>query len=187
MGSGENETSSPSTVFIKAPRSALPNLTPPNPTFSGNLNPASEVNAGDNEVRLASGLQANQPADHNSRILNSRGFNFQGLSDRKLNLVFLGLPMSPTGTNYHNRVQNDYKAFLSVLSNGPLKERLSSVSLRDYIRLGKYNRLNERSRPILVKFNCIKDVSSILSNCAHLATSSGSRVVIKHDLSKEER
>ena len=107
--------------------------------------------------------------------------------DHKLNLVFLGLPESPTGTNYHSRVQNDHKAILSVLSNGPLKQRLSSVSIPDYIRLGKYNRLNEHPRPILVKFNCIKDVSSILSNCAHLATSSGSRVVIKRDLSKEER
>ena len=167
----------------------------PSTSTAANLSPSNTAS----QVPIANAAKLMEPFDvkereivemklHNKmKMHNNRRSNFQGLSDKKLNLVFFGIPESPTGTNYHSRVQNDYKAILSVVSNGSLNDRLSPVSLRGYIRLSKYNRLNERPRPILVKFNCIKDVSSILGNCAHLATSSGSRVVVKHDLSKEER
>ena len=77
------------------------------------------------------------------------------------------------------------EAILSVLSNVSLSGGFSSVSLWDYIQL--YNRLNECPRPILVKFNCIEDVSSILGRYSQLTTSNSSHVVVKRGLSKEER
>ena len=96
-------------------------------------------------------ITSQQP--QNMRRNNERP-SYQSLSDRKFNLVFLGIPESPAGTDYRKRLQNDYEAIHSAISSGSSKDELSSVSLRDYIRLGKYNRQNERPRPILVKFNC---------------------------------
>ena len=136
-------------------------------------------------MRVVAGNVAHQPVGSNNTRLNNKRSNHEGRSDRKLNLM----PEFPPSTNYHSRLQNDHEAILSVLSNGYLGSGLSSISLREYIRRGKYYRLNECPCSILVKFNCVKDVhvSSLLGSCSHLTTSNGSHVVVKCDLFKEER
>ena len=67
-----------------------------------------------------------------------------------------------------------------------MDDTLSSVLVRDCVRLGRYGGGQGRPRPILVKFNSTKDVSAIMS-CKSRFHSGNSSIMIKHDLSKEER
>lgn len=126
-----------------------------------------------------------------SHFLQSSGKHLQGhpynSHSKKFNLVFFGIAESPSGTKYHSRLRNDHAAITSVLDS--LDESLSSVSVRDCVRLGKFSKNHVRPRPLLVKFNSAKDVNTILSKKFKLFSSEShsKSVSIKCDLSKEER
>uniref|UniRef100_A0A1X7T7Y7 Uncharacterized protein n=1 Tax=Amphimedon queenslandica TaxID=400682 RepID=A0A1X7T7Y7_AMPQE len=79
------------------------------------------------------------------------------------------------------RAIQDQERVLSVLS--PLCSSLSTNSLRDLFRLGKYDR--NRSRSIIVKLHRSLDVSVILSNKRQLEGSPN--ISIRPDLSPSER
>ena len=113
----------------------------------------------------------------------------QETSERKFNLIFCGIPESPPGTSYRERLDRDYEAVISTANS--LSNDLSLSAIRDCIRLGKYRPpnqdANQRPRPILVKFNNVKVVNSILGNQQHLTSNKNPAISIKRDLSKEER
>ena len=102
-------------------------------------------------------------------------------SDKKYNLVFHGIPESPTGTPFRVRLNKDHDAIFSSIES--LGCNSSPSTVRDCIRLGKYRGPNQRPRPILVKLNSSKAVSTIISNSAQLHPN----IFVKLDLMKEER
>ena len=55
------------------------------------------------------------------------------------------------------------------------------------LRLGKFNPDNQRPRPILIKFNSIRDAHQVTLVKSKLVSSAGSPVYVKRDLSKSER
>uniref|UniRef100_A0A1X7UGB3 PHD-type domain-containing protein n=1 Tax=Amphimedon queenslandica TaxID=400682 RepID=A0A1X7UGB3_AMPQE len=101
--------------------------------------------------------------------------------DRTCNLVVSGLPECPRGTNRTNRAIQDQNSILTVLS--PLCSTLSTHSIRDIFRLGKY--VEGQSRPILVKLQRPLDVSIILSNKRLLAETPN--VSVRPDLSPHDK
>ena len=104
--------------------------------------------------------------------------------DKKFSLVFYGLDECPQGTHFVDRSIRDKRAVSSVVR--ALDTSLSSVSIRDTIRLGRYRSTNPRPRPLLVKFNEAGDVMSILANRKNLSQSFP-HVLIKPDMTKEQR
>uniref|UniRef100_A0A1X7U142 Zinc finger PHD-type domain-containing protein n=1 Tax=Amphimedon queenslandica TaxID=400682 RepID=A0A1X7U142_AMPQE len=106
-------------------------------------------------------------------------------SQRKFNLVLHGIPENPHGTSLRVRQRQDHDKVASVL--GDSVPSLSSVSVRDCLRLGKYDRHSTKPRSLLVKFNSSKDVQSILSERTNIHTSDGSPVYVKRDLPLKER
>ena len=102
-------------------------------------------------------------------------------SDKKYNLVFHGISESPTGTPFRLRLDKDHDAIFSSIES--LGCNLTPATVRDCIRLGKYRGSNQRPRPILVKLNSSKAVTTIISNSAQLRPN----IFVKRDLTKEER
>lgn len=109
---------------------------------------------------------------------NSQSFDS---SERRFNLILIGVDESPEGTNWSVRLQNDLDNISSVLSN--VDSSFGANSIRDHFRLGKYNKEAVRPRPILIKLNKTKEVASIMSNRRNLP----STLLIKPDLSPAER
>jgi hypothetical protein len=101
---------------------------------------------------------------------------------RKFNLIFHGIDESPPGTSFNERLEQDFNVVLLVIGSS---DNSSSVVL-DSIRIGRY-RENQKPRPVPVKFNDIKTVHSVLAQKANSHLSSSHSVVIKPDLSKEDR
>ena len=101
--------------------------------------------------------------------------------DRCCNLVVHGISECPQGTRRTERALRDQDSIISVLS--PLCPSLATHSIRDLLRLGKYN--VHRSRPILVKLHRPLDASVILSNTRRLSDSPG--ISIRRDLSSADR
>ena len=103
----------------------------------------------------------------------------------KYNLVFFWVPECPKGTSYQDRISSDHSSVLRVLESAG--SSLSTSSLRDCLCLGKYKDDASILRPLLVKFNGIRDVQFILRNRTKLVMDSGSKIFVRKDLSKEER
>jgi hypothetical protein len=106
-------------------------------------------------------------------------------SDRRFNLLFFGIPELPVGTRYHERVQCDHDSIVSVFDSSGID--LPSNSIRDCLRVGKFNRDHQRPRPLLVKFNSSRDVSVLLKQKHHLVSAEGNSITVKPDLSKADR
>ena len=107
--------------------------------------------------------------------------------DRKFNLVFLGLPESTAGTPFRVRQKHDNDLVSSTISSLS-SDSQPPDSIRDHFRLGKYDKSISCPRPLLVKFNSVMTVYSVLSLNSRLsALGEDTSVVIKKDLSKEER
>ena len=100
---------------------------------------------------------------------------------RKFNLIFHGISKSPSGTSFAERLDNDFAAVTDVSDS--FCPNINSA-IRDCICLGKFRAGQAKPHPILVKFNNIKAVRSILLSHSN---SDRSGVVIKQDVSKEER
>ena len=103
------------------------------------------------------------------------------LNDKRFNLVVYGINESQKGTPRHKRLQSDLERVVSVMSG--LVSSINSASIKDLHRLGKFNTLLTRPRPILVKFIRAADVMSVLSNRRLLTHP----ISIKPDLSQQER
>ena len=89
----------------------------------------------------------------------------------KYNLVFFWVPECPKGTSYQDRISSDHSSVLRVLESAG--SSLSTSSLRDCLCLGKYKDDASILRPLLVKFNGIRDVQFILRNRTKLVMDSG--------------
>ena len=103
-------------------------------------------------------------------------------TNKKPNLIFFGIPESPPGTPFNERMEHDYKAIFTSIEPLVGSDHLHP-NIPDCIRLGKYKGPNLRPRPILVSFNGNKVIPSILRNSCQLP----STISVKRDLSKEER
>ena len=99
--------------------------------------------------------------------------------ERKFNLVIQGIAECNKGTPKHTRLSTDLNEVTSVLSS--INTNISSNSIRDCFRLGKYS--TNRSRPLLVKLTRSCDVHTTLS----LRLSEFPGVFIKPDLSPKDR
>ena len=102
--------------------------------------------------------------------------------ERKFNIVLYGMDECPNGSPKSNRLEEDLKNALSVISE--VDQSITSHSIRDIHRLGKYSVEARKSRPLLVKFICAADASSVLSK---RRSSIGASVIIKPDMSPSER
>jgi len=101
-------------------------------------------------------------------------------STRKFNIVLFGLDECSKGTKKIDREKADLNNAAEVLTG--LENSVQPHSIRDTIRLGKYNP-SGRPRPLLVTLNRSSDVNSILLQRSKLK----SPFVIKPDLSREAR
>ena len=81
----------------------------------------------------------------------------------------------------NERHKLDLKESLAILST--LNNEISSYSVRDCFRLGKFKKQSTRPRPIMVKLNRVIDVTTILAN--RNLTPKG--ISIKPDLNQEDR
>ena len=102
-------------------------------------------------------------------------------TSRKFNLIFHNISASPSGTSFAERLDKDLAA-VTAISGSHCPD--INPAIWDCIRLGKYRVGQSQPRPILVKFNNIKVVRSVLFGHSNTDRSG---VVIKQDLSKEER
>lgn len=82
------------------------------------------------------------------------------------------------------REAQDLESVVNVIK--VMDNSLDEQSVRDCFRLGKYSK--EKQRPILVKFACARNVTSILSNRRNLAGSEKyKKIYLKRDMTKLER
>ena len=102
-------------------------------------------------------------------------------TERSFNIVVYGINESPTGTSKPNRVKDDLEKLLPSISK--VDATITSKSIKDLHRLGRYREDQDRPRPILVKFLSALDANNILLNRGNISPP----IVIKPDMSKEER
>ena len=79
--------------------------------------------------------------------------------DRKFNIVVYGIKECSKGTSRLERITKDSEEVTNTIQK--LDNTISSQSVRDCVRLGKYN--TSRCRPILVTLSRSCEVSSILA------------------------
>ena len=103
-------------------------------------------------------------------------------ADRKFNLVVYGVSECPNGTSWPDRMKHDIDKSVSVLSK--INNDINPNSVRDCLRLGKYNKEQYRSCPLLLKLNRAVDVISVLSN---LGANQDKSVSIKPDMTPDEK
>ena len=102
--------------------------------------------------------------------------------DKKFNLIFYGISESPINTPRTDRQQHDFHQISLILSS--IDTSLTSASIKDFYRLGKFSASNTSSpRPILVKFLRTFEVTYVLSKRSQLKQP----ISIKPDMSRDER
>ena len=101
--------------------------------------------------------------------------------DSKFNIVIFGIPEKSGVTSRTMRSTHDLEAATEIVSG--LDSSISSNSIRDSFRLGKFSKSKQRPRPLLVKFLHSQDVNSVLSKRRRLNGS----IKIKLDVSLKER
>ena len=102
-------------------------------------------------------------------------------TERNFNIVVYGINESPPGTSKPNRVKSILEKLLPAITEAD--STITTKSIKDFHRLGRYKEKQDRPRPILVKFLSALDANAILSNRSNVS----SPIVIKPDMSKEER
>ena len=102
--------------------------------------------------------------------------------ERKFNTIVYGVPENPNGTPWATRASKDLNTISSIISN--IENTITTNSIRDCYRLGKYSETSKRPRPVLVKLHRSHDAQIILSKRSSLK---GSSVFIKPDMSHAER
>ena len=101
-------------------------------------------------------------------------------TERNFNVVY-GINESSPGTSKPNRVKGILEKLLPAITEAD--STITTKSIKDFHRLGRYKEKQGRPRPILVKFLSALDANAILSNRSNVS----SPIVIKPDMSKEER
>lgn len=101
--------------------------------------------------------------------------------ERKFNLVIHGIAECPKATSRSERQKSDLASCLAIVSK--VNADINSHSIRDCLRLGRYNQESSRPRSMLLKLNRSFDVSNVLAN--RVKTPPG--ITIKADQTKEER
>ena len=96
--------------------------------------------------------------------------------------MFYGIKESPADTSKSDRLKHDLDGILTILSD--INTTLTSASIKDYYRLGKYKQTSTHPRPILVKFLRAFEASLVLSNKGSLTSSA---ISIKPDMTRVER
>ncbi len=101
--------------------------------------------------------------------------------DRKFKLIVYGIKESPKGTSRIDRVRKDTQAISELLQD--VDDSVPHQSIRDCIRLGKYN--ESKNRPTMIELTRASDVTSILSNRRNLSHHPG--ISIKPNLTRDQR
>ena len=83
-------------------------------------------------------------------------------SDRRYNVVLYGIKESPVDTSRAKRQEHDLKNILFIFTE--IDKPLSSSSIRDFYRLGKFKESSKDPRPLLVKFLRAFEASIVLSS-----------------------
>ena len=102
--------------------------------------------------------------------------------ERKYNIIVYGVPENPHGTHWTTRASKDLNTVSSIIST--IDSSITTNSIRDCYRLGKYSETNKRPRPVLVRLHRSHDAQIILSKRSSLK---GSSTTIKPDMSHAER
>ncbi len=113
----------------------------------------------------------------------TRSITAKSTEDRKFNIVVYGLKECVEGTKRHERLNNDTES--AVIALKPTNSNVSDNSIKDCIRLGKYDTKRTRPRPLLVKMSNARDPLLILTNRFKLAATP--EVSVKPDMTKDER
>ena len=101
--------------------------------------------------------------------------------DRKFKLIVYGIEESTKGTSRIERVRKDTQAISELLQD--VDDSVPHHSIRDCIRLGKYN--ESKNRPTMIELTRASDVTSILSNRRNLRHHPG--ISIKPSLTRDQR
>ena len=102
-------------------------------------------------------------------------------NDRKFNTIIYGIPECLKGTKKSDRTKCDLTNVISAVS--PVDNDITSHSIRDCFRLGRYQEHADRPHPILIKFTRAIDAASLLSKRSSLPD----KIFIKPDMSQAER
>ena len=102
---------------------------------------------------------------------------------RKFNIIVHGVEESPkfNGSSRAARQINDMEAVIKVLSF--VDSSISSLAIKDLLRLGKFSKSRTKPRPLMVKFVRATDANSIISKSVQLRKP----YFVKPDRSLEER
>lgn len=101
-------------------------------------------------------------------------------SDRRSNVILLGIPECETGSSRLDRYNSDLNEVISTLSS--VVNSINHYSIKDCLRLGKFVP-DSRPRPVLVKMNSAGDVRNLLAKSGALQYP----LRLKPDLSPEDR
>ena len=82
-------------------------------------------------------------------------------NERRFNLVISGVAECSRGTSRIDRLKHDFSEITTLITN--LDPQIESSTVRDHLRLGKFEPQSTRPRRILVKLTRTSEVSSILS------------------------
>ena len=123
------------------------------------------------------------PASRQSLTVHPRSGTRPGGVSRinELNLVVYGIHENSHGLPRSQRRSNDLKHLCDAFTLAD--ESFSVQTIQDCLRLGRYVQNHERPRPVLVRFNNLSTVTSLLQSKSKLRTG----IYIKPHLSKEER
>ena len=127
----------------------------------------------------ASAVTTGEPSNH--LIKQSKPFKDTFEAIRKFNIVIFAIEECRQGAKRPERLAFDLSKVESVLVD--VDGSLKSSSIKDCYHLGKYSADQERSRPLLVKFVRIEDVSKVLAK----RWAAKSPIVVKPDMTREER
>lgn len=101
--------------------------------------------------------------------------------ERRCNVIIGGVGESPRGTSRVNREKHDFDEIMTLISS--LDSQIGAGSVRDHLRLGKFNPKSTRPRQILVRLTRVPEVSSILSKRGNIQTP----LSVRPDLSPYDR
>ena len=101
--------------------------------------------------------------------------------DRKFNIVIYGVKESPKGTQKNARTKLDIDSCVQILKQA--NDDISVQSIRDCLRLGKYNPTETRPRPLLAKLSHVFDVDTVLYNRSKITNG----IQVKPDMNREEK
>ena len=102
-------------------------------------------------------------------------------ADRKCNAILYGIPEYSKGTKKYDWAKQDLTNVISTVSH--VDSEITSQSIHDFFRLGKYKESVERSHPMLIKVTKAIDVISLSSNHSYFPNN----ISIKPDMSQAKR